>query len=130
MEQKHVSKELLEENANSAYPVLHETALFLYIHFLEHKKRHGTCPENALYANMGLLDFVQRLLEKRSATFYAKNDKYLLVNGTQGISGWEAVGSVIFFFYGLTDCKMFFTRYFWCKKCCSVCNDFLLSNET
>lgn len=97
MGQKHVTKELLEENANSTYPLLHEKALFLYIHFLEHKKQHGIGPEKALYANMDLLDFVQRLLEKRSASFFAKNDKYLLVSGDQGISGWEAVGTVILF---------------------------------
>lgn len=94
VQQKHVRKELLEENANSTYPVVHESVLFLYIHFLEHKKRHGIGPERALYANMGVLDFVQRLLENRSASFFAKNDKYLLVSGAQGISGWEAVGSV------------------------------------
>jgi hypothetical protein len=94
--QKHVTKELLEENANSTYPVVHESVLFLYIHFLEHKKQHGIGPERALYADMSLLDFVQRLLEKRSASFFAKNDKYLLVSGAQGISGWEAVGTVIF----------------------------------
>jgi hypothetical protein len=96
--QKHVTKELLEENVNSTYPVVHESVLFLYINFLEHKKQHGIGPERALYAEMGLLDFVQRLLEKRSASFFAKNDKYLLVSGDQGISGWETVGSVIFFF--------------------------------
>lgn len=94
--QKHVTKELLEENANSTYPVVHESVLFLYIHFLEHKKQYGIGPERELYANMGILNFVQRLLEKRSAAFFAKNDKYLLVSGAQGCSGWEAVGSVIF----------------------------------
>ncbi|XP_069687866.1 uncharacterized protein [Periplaneta americana] len=93
MTQTHVKKDLMEKNANSAYPLLHETALFLYIRFLEHKKKHGIGPEKTLYASMGLLEFVQRLLEKRSVTFFAKNDKYLLLSGEQGISGWEAVGS-------------------------------------
>jgi hypothetical protein len=93
--QKHVTKELLEGNANSTYPIVHESVLFLYVNFLEHKKKHAVGPERALYAEMGLLDFVQRLLEKRSAAFFARNDKYLLVSGVQGISGWETVGSVI-----------------------------------
>lgn len=107
--QKHVTQELLEENANSAYPLLHEAALFLYIHFLEHKKQHGIGPEKAVYANMGVLEFVQRLLEKRSVSFFAKNDKYLLISGEQGISGWEAVGSVISFFKNLF--LLFWTEY-------------------
>jgi hypothetical protein len=70
--QKRVTKELLEENANSAYPILHETALFLYVHFLEYKKEHRTGLEKTLYTGMGLLDFVQRLLEKRSAAFFCQ----------------------------------------------------------
>ncbi|PSN41743.1 hypothetical protein C0J52_16929 [Blattella germanica] len=80
MGQNHVKKELLEENANSTYPLLHESALYLYIQFLEHKKKFAVGPEKTVYANMGVIDFIQRLLEKRSASFFGKNDKYLLEN--------------------------------------------------
>ena len=92
--QRHVTEELLVENANSAYPLLHEAALYLCIDFLEHKKKYGVGPETDMYNSMGLMSFVQRLLEKRAVSFFDKKDSYLLLDGSTGLDGWKSVGTV------------------------------------
>ena len=49
--------------------------------------------EQHLYQHMGLVDFVQRLLDKRCVTFMGANDKYLLITGERGASGFVPIGS-------------------------------------
>lgn len=61
--------------------------------FLEHKCKHGNSIEKAIYSNMSLLGFVQRLLDKRCVSFFGGNDKYLLLNGNSGISGFQHIGT-------------------------------------
>lgn len=92
-EQPDVSEEILEHHINSAYPVVHEAALTLYIDFLEYKKKFGTAQEKELYANMGVVELVQRFLEKRAVTFCGRFDSYMLLSGEKGMSGWDTIGT-------------------------------------
>ncbi|KAH8272122.1 hypothetical protein KR044_004756 [Drosophila immigrans] len=77
----------------SAYPVIHERTLLLYLQFLEHKCQWGNEVELPVYRKLSLCDFVQRLLAKRCASFFARNDKFLLLSGERGASGFEPIGS-------------------------------------
>nr|8DMT_A Chain A, RE54994p [Drosophila melanogaster]8DMT_B Chain B, RE54994p [Drosophila melanogaster]8DMT_C Chain C, RE54994p [Drosophila melanogaster]8DMT_D Chain D, RE54994p [Drosophila melanogaster] len=83
----------INEEVASAYPLIHERTLGLYLQYLEHKCRWGNAVEKPIYRNLSLCGFVQRLLVKRCASFFARNDKYLLVSGESGASGFEAVGT-------------------------------------
>ncbi|XP_073835321.1 uncharacterized protein [Musca autumnalis] len=68
----------------SAYPVIHERVLQLYLDFLEYKCQYGHPKEKALYKNMSLEEFVQRLLTKRCVMFADPEDAYILLNGKTG----------------------------------------------
>jgi hypothetical protein len=92
-EQPDVSEEILEHHINSAYPVLHEAAVTLYIDFLEYKKKFGTTQEKELYADMSVVELVQRFLQKRAVTFCGRFDFYMLLSGERGMSGWDAIGT-------------------------------------
>lgn len=85
--------DLIGKQAASAYPVIHERVLWLYLRFLEHKREHGSTKEKAIYTDMSLCDLVQRLLSKRCATFYRRNDTFLLLTGEQGASGFVEIGT-------------------------------------
>uniref|UniRef100_A0A1I8P145 Uncharacterized protein n=1 Tax=Stomoxys calcitrans TaxID=35570 RepID=A0A1I8P145_STOCA len=74
----------IEKQISSAYPVIHERVLQLYLQFLEHKCCYGYPKEKELYANLSLEDFVQRLLSKRCASFVGRMDAYLLLTGETG----------------------------------------------
>jgi hypothetical protein len=92
-EQPDVSEEILQHHVNSAYPVLHEATLTLYIDFLEYKKKFGTTQEKSLYADMTVVQLVHRFLEKRAITFCGRPDSYMLLSGEQGMGGWDTVGT-------------------------------------
>ncbi|XP_017074802.1 uncharacterized protein LOC108110303 isoform X2 [Drosophila eugracilis] len=77
----------------SAYPVIHERTLLLYISFLEHKLKFGSKQEKAIYRDMSVVDFVQRLLTKRCVCFYGANDYYHTIDGKVGDEGFEQVGT-------------------------------------
>lgn len=81
------------DQIKSAYPIIHERVLYLYLNFLEHKHRFGNKIEKEIFANLSLTDFIQRLLEKRCVTFYGKNDKYQLMTKEKGCSGFMLVGT-------------------------------------
>ncbi|EDV46176.1 uncharacterized protein LOC6551458 [Drosophila erecta] len=83
----------MNEEVASAYPVIHERTLSLYLQYLEHKCRWGNAVEKPIYRNLSLCGLVHRLLEKRCASFFARNDKFLLLSGETGASGFEAVGT-------------------------------------
>ncbi|KAH8295923.1 hypothetical protein KR018_000701 [Drosophila ironensis] len=83
----------ISEQIASTYPVIHERTLFLYLQYLEHKCLWGNSVEQGVYKDLSLCGLVQRLLEKRCASFFARNDKYLLLSGERGASGFEAVGT-------------------------------------
>ncbi|KAH8235818.1 hypothetical protein KR032_008149 [Drosophila birchii] len=83
----------INEQIASVYPVIHERTLGLYLQYLEHKCQWGNSVEKPIYQPLSLCGFVQRLLEKRCASFFARNDKYLLLSGEKGASGFESVGT-------------------------------------
>lgn len=85
-------KFLIEKQVNSAYPLIHERVLWLYLRFLEHKLEYGTQIEKNVYSNLSLCDFVQRLLIKRCVYFIDENDTFLLINGAHGDGGFESIG--------------------------------------
>ncbi|KAH8303322.1 hypothetical protein KR059_007195 [Drosophila kikkawai] len=84
----------INEQIASVYPVIHERTLGLYLQYLEHKCRWGNSLEKPIYQPLSLCCFVQRLLEKRCASFFARNDKYLLLSGEKGASGFESIGTL------------------------------------
>uniref|UniRef100_W8AIK8 Uncharacterized protein n=1 Tax=Ceratitis capitata TaxID=7213 RepID=W8AIK8_CERCA len=83
----------IQKQIASAYPVIHERVLGLYLAFLEHKCKYGNKRELKLYQNLTLTDFVQRLLAKRCVSFFGKNDKYLLLSRHRGCSGFLDIGT-------------------------------------
>lgn len=85
--------EIIGQQIASVYPLIHERTLALYLQFLEHKGEWGNEVELPVYRQLSLCDFVQRLLTKRCASFFARNDKYLLLTGERGASGFEPIGS-------------------------------------
>lgn len=77
----------------SAYPLIHERVLSLYLAFLEYKTKYGTDIERELYDGMTLTALVQRLLEKRCVSFVGPLDHYLLINGATGLGKFYDVGT-------------------------------------
>ncbi|XP_065364601.1 uncharacterized protein LOC135957736 [Calliphora vicina] len=74
----------IQQQIESAYPVIHEKVLYLIIDFLEHKLKYGSSKEKQLYALMSLTDFIQRLLSKRCVMFVDEIDEYILISGETG----------------------------------------------
>ncbi|EDV45812.1 uncharacterized protein LOC6550918 [Drosophila erecta] len=85
---QHIRKQIA-----SAYPVIHERTLLLYISFLEHKLKFGSEQEKAIYKDMTVVDFVQRLLAKRCVWFFGSDDYYHTMDGKIGHEGFEEVGT-------------------------------------
>ncbi|KAH8289413.1 hypothetical protein KR054_004945 [Drosophila jambulina] len=83
----------IRDQIASAYPVIHERTLLLYINFLEHKQKFGDEQEKRIYKDMSLVDFVQRLLAKRCVWFFGASDYYKTMEGKTGHEGFEAVGT-------------------------------------
>ena len=42
---------------------------------------------------MGLIKFIQRLLDKRAIQFYSTDDRYRLFDNKSGVGGWEFIGT-------------------------------------
>lgn len=55
-------EEVLLENANSSYPLIHHSVLDLLKKFLTLKRQHGSKIERKIYKNMDVPDFITRLL--------------------------------------------------------------------
>lgn len=53
----------------------------------------GNKVEKDFYKGMTIEQFVHRLLEKRCASFFGPNDKFLLLSGDKGASGFVEVGT-------------------------------------
>uniref|UniRef100_S4PGH9 Uncharacterized protein n=1 Tax=Pararge aegeria TaxID=116150 RepID=S4PGH9_9NEOP len=85
--------ERLKKNIVSTYPLIHERVLILMTRFLTYKKQFGSNIEKDFYKEMTVQQFIERILKKRAASFYGPSDKYLLLTGETGASGWELVGS-------------------------------------
>ncbi|XP_064214595.1 uncharacterized protein LOC135267006 [Tribolium castaneum] len=89
--QNHTAVKTLEKNINSAYPVIHEHALYLCAVFLLHQGKYGEKKE--FYKEMSLLQFIDRLLSKRAVMFMGPVDRFLLLNKTNGSGRWETIGT-------------------------------------
>ncbi|KAF2880353.1 hypothetical protein ILUMI_25816 [Ignelater luminosus] len=87
-----VATEILENNINSAYPLIHENALILYAQFILHKRKYGSSIEKELYKDMTVLDLVQRFLFKRAVMFMGRFDSYILIDRTKGAGKWNLIG--------------------------------------
>ncbi|XP_053951688.1 uncharacterized protein LOC128859041 isoform X1 [Anastrepha ludens] len=83
----------IQKQIASAYPIIHERVLGLYLAFLEHKCKYGNDIERAIYTEMTLTDLVQRLLIKRCVAFVGNSDEYLLITGQMGFGGFHDVGT-------------------------------------
>ncbi|GBP56390.1 hypothetical protein EVAR_32260_1 [Eumeta japonica] len=84
----------LKRNIVSTYPLIHERVLLLMTHFLTHKREFGTSIEKALYKDMTVPEFIDRILTKRAISFLGPLDKYQLLTGEKGMEGWETVGTL------------------------------------
>lgn len=87
-----IKKEILDSYINSAYPLIHEYALFLFAKFLLYKKKYGSIIERKLYKTMSVVNLIERLLFKRPVMFMGKWDSYILLNGTKGAGKWDNIG--------------------------------------
>ncbi|XP_017470032.1 PREDICTED: uncharacterized protein LOC108361785 isoform X1 [Rhagoletis zephyria] len=83
----------IEKQIGSAYPVIHERVLGLYLAFLEHKCKYGNDLERVIYNDMTVTGLVQRLLEKRCAAFVGPLDDYLLLKGRKTMANFFDVGT-------------------------------------
>ncbi|KAK4308409.1 hypothetical protein Pmani_019883 [Petrolisthes manimaculis] len=86
-------KDKLEEQINSAYPLIHEKVLPLLAAFLHHKRIHGSKIERRLYQKTDLLGLVERLLKKRTVVFVNSYDRYYLWDKSEGCGGFEVIGT-------------------------------------
>ena len=59
---KGVNEEVLLENINSAYPIIHHFVFGLFTKFLSLKRQHGSKIEKKIYKNMDVSNFITRLL--------------------------------------------------------------------
>ncbi|XP_012256344.2 uncharacterized protein LOC105686262 isoform X1 [Athalia rosae] len=91
--QKRVSKETLERNANSVYPLIHEDTLPLIADWLENKRERGNPLEKNVYEKMGLIELIQRLFERRAFCFLGKRDLFKVLEVPKGYGGWEKIGT-------------------------------------
>ncbi|KAG7202883.1 hypothetical protein KM043_010031 [Ampulex compressa] len=88
-----VSADILEFNANSVYPLIHEAMLPLIARWLKYKRQYGSAIERAMYKDMGLIQLIHRLLEKRAVHFFGSDDRWKLIDNKTGVEGWENVGT-------------------------------------
>jgi len=88
-------KDAAVRHAETTRPLLPAKAARLCQEFLEVKLQHGSEVEQALYADLTLADFMDRLITKRPLVFYTGADNYLLKSGKSGAdpAGWDAVGT-------------------------------------
>ncbi|XP_041972383.1 uncharacterized protein LOC121728299 [Aricia agestis] len=84
----------LKRNIVSTYPIIHERVLLLMTHFLIYKREFGSPIEKVFYRDMTVIQFIDRILQKRAVAFVGPQDKYMLMTGETGADGWELVGTL------------------------------------
>lgn len=83
---KNFDPEAIAQDARNTHIVVHERFPSLVQNFLQHKRRHGSPAEKALYrssADFTWQDEVARLISKRPLTFMGSTDYTLLRDGTR-----------------------------------------------
>lgn len=83
----------IAEQADSVRVIMHEKVREQLIpDFLAYKRTNGSAVEKALYDNMSVDGFINRLIEKRPMMFMNGSDNYLLRNKQRGSGGFEKIG--------------------------------------
>lgn len=90
-----VLQNLIAQQAQNVRVIMHPKVLTLMDDFLAYKKTKGTPTEQALYKDMTLNQFVDRLLIKRPLMFMTEHDQYLLRNGKEGYEGFTHIGTAL-----------------------------------
>ena len=81
-------------HAQTTWALVHSTVAALAKGFLELKREHGTGVEKTVYGALaGVPDLLDRFLKKRPLSFLTAADAFLLVDGTHGCGGFDALGS-------------------------------------
>jgi len=91
-----VSKKLrkqVQANASGTHPIIHRNLIGLINEFLKFKKEYGTEIEKAVYEDLDVSSFIDRLLKKRPVAFVCPADQYLLRDKTEGKGGFENIGT-------------------------------------
>jgi len=65
----------------------------LIARWLKHKQLYGSSVEKAMYADIDLIQFIHRLLDKRVISFYGAKDRWKLLDNKSGFGAWESVGT-------------------------------------
>lgn len=82
--------------AENAKILVHRKVVDLIFKFLDYKRSNGSSIEQKLYANMNVIQFVDRLLQKRPLMFMTESDYTLLRGSTTANSthsNWLTVGT-------------------------------------
>lgn len=88
-----ITEERAVAMADGSYPVLHEDVLALCADFLALKKAAPSGEaERRIYADLGVLGLVDRLVRNRPLTFMGTADAYTLRDGRDGSTDWDEVG--------------------------------------
>lgn len=88
------SEQQIELHAASVRPIVHQSVVELARGFLAFHREHGSPAEQALYRNMSIPAFFDKLIRKRPLVFMGRNDSFLLRDGvTSGNGGFEAIGT-------------------------------------
>jgi len=81
------------KHMNECYPLVHGSVLSLAYDFLRIKLNYGSEIEKALYKDMTIEGFLNRLATKRCVVFYQGYDAYTLRNGYNSNGKWENIGT-------------------------------------
>lgn len=90
------TKKIQEEvvgHALKTRALVHKKVMVLIADFLTFKKKYGTEKEKAVYQELDVSKFIDRVLKKRPVVFVDGCDEYLLRDKTEGIGGFEKIGS-------------------------------------
>ena len=92
-----LSTETWQNCSVGVHPIMHASVPKLVVDFLQIKKEHGSPVERKLYAQMGTVEFITRLLTKRPLVFMTGSDNYLLKEGElrerRGHGGFDEIGT-------------------------------------
>ncbi len=81
------------DHALKTRPIFHKRLVLLIADFLKFKKKYGTAKEKAVYRELDVSDFIDRVLKKRPVVFIDGCDDYFLRNKAEGIGGFEKIGT-------------------------------------
>jgi len=87
------AREDIKFHMQQTYPLVHGGVIALAYNFLTIKKKYGSKVEKALYENMTMVKFFDRLATKRAVVFFKASDSYTLRDGRGGYANWESVGT-------------------------------------